>query len=128
MFPIQMTITVNDAAQLAALVDIINGGKAPATTASRTVVAKAEQVKQPVEKAEVAAAEPDAVEALTEEMVATALCYTLDDAKRLTTAAVKAGKRTEIVALLAKFNVQQAVKLSPEQIAPFCAEAEALSS
>jgi hypothetical protein len=52
--------------------------------------------------------------------------YTLDEAKRLTTDSVKAGKRNEIVALLKKFGVEQTAKLKPEQISAFCREAEEL--
>lgn len=52
--------------------------------------------------------------------------YTVDDAKRLTTDLVKAGKRDAAVALLGEFGVAQAAKLKDGQIGPFCSKAEGL--
>jgi hypothetical protein len=52
--------------------------------------------------------------------------YTVDDAKQLTNKVVAAGKRDEMVALLAEFKVNVASKLPADQIAPFCKKAEAL--
>ncbi len=52
--------------------------------------------------------------------------YTLADAQDLTKKVVAAGKRAEMVALLAKYEAKVAAQLKPEQIQPFCVEAEGL--
>lgn len=52
--------------------------------------------------------------------------YVLADAQDLTKKVVAAGKRNEMVALLAKYEAKVAAQLKPEQIAQFCVEAEGL--
>ena len=49
---------------------------------------------------------------------------TFDDAKKLTIALVQAKGRDAAVAVLDKYGVKQAAKLSADQIEAFCADAE----
>lgn len=133
MFPIQMTFTINNAAELAA----INQAALMSQPGAATEKAKEITAAAPKPNTESAGKAADKVVAETEKKVEklqgdtkpegdTEKTYTIDDAKALTNKLVAASKRDEVVALLAKFEVKVAAKLPEDKIADFCKKAEAL--
>lgn len=136
MFPI--TITLHNEAQLRAVLNAVNDAvqaKEPTSPAApKTEVKKeAAQVKEPEAKKEepkaAESAQPAATEKSTEAPTAATSgdkVYTVDDAKALTMKIVPAKGRDAAVGLLQKYGVPVAAKLAPEQIVPFCQEAEQL--
>lgn len=148
MFP--MTITIHNGEQLEAVLKAMNCAQRPAVTAAEVLAyrdqhsvsmtdAKAAVIKEKTEEtpnakkseastpssgttsASVASAAPSGTGESVGEKT-----YTLDDAKRLTTEAVRAQKRGGVVKLLEKFGIAQAAKLTPEQITPFCQQVQEL--
>ena len=133
MFPIQMTFTINNAAELAA----INQAALMSQPGAATEKAKEITAAAPKPNAEAASKAADKVVVETEKKVEklqgdtkpegdAEKTYTIDDAKALTNKLVAASKRDEVVALLAEFDVKVAAKLPEDKIATFCKKAEAL--
>lgn len=139
MFPIALTLTVHSAAQLAALHAFAQTMSAPANAVPPAAPAEDLAAKKQSTPALTAAPAPtpstaeaagaNASESKAESSApapaSSGRTYTVDDAKNLTIALVKAKGRDEAVKLLSKYGVPVAAKLTPENIAPFCAEAEA---
>lgn len=131
MFPMTVSLTLTNAAQLQALAAIISGDTAK-------LPAKYEPAKAEPEKK--APTPPPAVGGTGGEKTATekneelgttdesagASGKTLDDAKALTMKVVAAKGRDSAVELLAKFGVKVAAKLEAGQVDAFCAGAEAV--
>lgn len=125
MFPI--TVTLHDERQLQAVLIALGKGTGQAVATGKVDPASERVVDK---KATAAVEKATEVKAAVEDKPTedAGKVYTLDDAKKLTTDVVKGGKRAEMVALLAKFGVQQAVKLPEDKVTAFCTEAEALLS
>lgn len=115
MFPMKLEVTITDVKQLHTLAALLGGTPAELPTA------KAEK------KAEAQKTEPEAQtfpDANPTAPAATEGAKTFDDAKKLTIALVQAKGRDAAVAVLDKYGVKQAAKLSADQIEAFCADAE----
>lgn len=130
MFPIQATVTLNNAAQLQAFNAFITGGGA--TVAAETVKPTAEKdpkTKKPdaTTASSPSGAEPQAsAEPAQETAPADAPTRTIDEAKSLTMKIVADKGRDAAVELLKKYGVPVAAKLAADQIAAFCADADAV--
>lgn len=133
MFP--MTITINNNEQLSAVLSALGGpqpaaGPAPTKAEPKKEAAQANEVEAKKEEPKAAeSAQPAATEKSTEAPTAATSgdkVYTVDDAKALTMKIVPAKGRDAAVGLLQKYGVPVAAKLAPEQIVPFCQEAEQL--
>lgn len=100
-----------------------------AAALGNTAPKKEPEVKKAQQTAAASAAQP-AVTQGTQEPTGAASgdekTYTAEDAKTLTNKVVAAGKRDEMVALLAEFDVKVAAKLPEDKIADFCKKAEVL--
>lgn len=134
MFP--MTITVHSDEELALILNAVQGQK----TVSKAGTADPAAAKPEVKKQEMAApaetsqsstgttsAPSDAVQdspAQSATGESTGKEYSVDDAKALTMKIVSSKGRDAAVTLLQKYGVPVAAKLAPEQIAPFCEDAE----
>ena len=118
MFPMKLEVTITDVKQLHTLAALLGGTPAELPTAK--VEKKAEK------KAEVQKTEPEAqtFPGVDPTPRATESAKTFDDAKKLTIALVQAKGRDAAVAVLDKYGVKQAAKLSADQIEAFCADAE----
>ena len=118
MFPMKLEVTITDVKQLHTLAALLGG--APAELPAARVEKKAEPEAQ--KNGELGGpAEPTGATAGT---TAGTTAKTFDDAKKLTIALVQAKGRDAAVAVLDKFGVKQAAKLSADQIEAFCADAE----
>lgn len=111
-----------------------NGGTMAAAKAAVTK-AKAAEAKKPAPEPEqpsnpstgtTSGSEQSGAQLDTGELAGDEKPYTLTDAQDLTKKVVAAGKRNEMVALLAKYEAKVAAQLKPEQFAPFCVDAEGL--
>lgn len=152
MFPVTMTVTIHNAAQLTAVTRLMVSNQAPEDAVAVVVTpeglkvrplepaeqkpkAKAAEPKKPTPEPEQPSnpstgttSESEQLEAPsgTGELAGEEKAYVLADAQDLTKKVVAAGKRNEMVALLAKYEAKVAAQLKPEQIQPFCVEAEGL--
>jgi hypothetical protein len=125
MFPV--TITLHSFDQLNAVTNALGAIPAPAAAqqtkpdataagkAADKVVAKTEETAKKLQGEAKPEAGGDAEKT-----------YTVEDAKKLTTDMVKAGKRDAAVKLLAEFGVDKAAKLEGDKIAEFCVKAESV--
>ena len=111
-----------------------NGGTMAEAKAAATK-AKAAEPKKPTPEPEqpsspstgtTSESEPLDAQSDSGELAGDEKAYVLADAQDLTKKVVAAGKRNEMVALLAKYEAKVAAQLKTEQIAPFCVEAEGL--
>jgi hypothetical protein len=128
MFPMTVSLTISNAAQLQALAAIVAGDAAQLPTPKKQEK-KAEPVKVEAAQVTVVPAPPDAGGAVGTPGGSTPTITggkTLDDAKALTMKVVAAKGRDTAVELLAKFGVKVAAKLEAGQVDAFCAEAEAV--
>lgn len=112
MFPIQLTLTLNNADELSKVIAAIKGTGVVAATAEvkPATKSKAKAEPQPETKAEVA------VEGEK----------THDDAADLIKRILKAKGRPAAVAFLTGFGVEATAKLKQEQLESFCRKGEAL--
>ena len=119
MFPMKLEVTITDAKQLHTLAALLGGTPAELPTAK--VEKKAEKKVEAQKTEPEAQTSPDADPTAP---AATEGAKTFDDAKKLTIALVQAKGRDAAVAVLDKYGVKQAAKLSADQIEAFCADAE----
>lgn len=136
MYPIQATVTLSNAAQLAAFNAFITGGGATVEpesvkpTFNPAPVKKDAEVKKPAATtaSSPSGAEPQASAAPAQEKASAADApeRTVDDAKALTMKIVADKGRDTAVELLKKYGVPVAAKLAADQVGAFCADAEAV--
>lgn len=134
MFPTTITITVNNISDLQKVMSVLypTTGAIEIPDKSRGATSAATQAdaarSQPTAEAgagvgaqekTAAASVPNAASAETAQQASTAAtdapAITYKDVQTAVVAAVKAGKRSNVVALLAEFGVEHAEKLTPEQ-------------
>ncbi len=131
MFPITMSFTVSTEAELARLVA---AASKPTTCQGHAKETAKEEAKKPAsapaEKpaaSQTTAAASDAATPKAETSApAPASTKTVDDAKALTMKIVADKGRDTAVELLKKYGVPVAAKLAADQVAAFCADAEAV--
>lgn len=144
MFPIKLEFNIQNSEQLAAVNRVFAALAADGsevghvdvkTTPKTTAKADAPKQEKPVEKTTPStgttsdsekSGAPSGTGASTGDTGGKV--YTLDDAKTMTTGAVKNNKRTEMVALLAEFGVKQAALLKEDQVQAFCEKAAELQA
>ena len=117
MFPMTLEVTITDVKQLHTLAALLGGTPAELPAAAKTTTKSPKGTATEAQKTEPGVqTSPDAA--------ATEGAKTFDDAKKLTIALVQAKGRDAAVAVLDKYGVKQAAKLSADQIEAFCADAE----
>lgn len=134
MYPIQATVTLNNGAQLAAFnAFIIGGGATVAPESVKPTVKKEAEAKKPAAETAptpstggTSASAESAAPSDTGASTGDAPERTVDDAKALTMKIVADKGRDAAVALLGKYGVPVAAKLPADQIAAFCADADAV--
>ena len=123
MFPITMSITVSTPAELDRLVAAVGGapaGNAPKEPAKPAAPAASASTAAPAAAPDKKGENSGGAQASNDTK------YTLDNAKELTKKLVGTLGRDETVKLLTKYGVDIVAKLTAEQVAPFCTDAEKL--
>lgn len=128
MYPIQATVTLNNAAQLQAFNAFITGATVAAETVKPAVKKEAEAKKPDATTASSpSGAEPQtSAEPAQETAPADAPTRTIEHAKALTMKIVADKGRDAAVELLKKYGVPVAAKLAADQVGAFCADADAV--